>query len=904
MALPVGARLGSFEILGLLGAGGMGEVYRARDERLGREVAIKVLASGYLSDPEQLRRFAGEARTASSLNHRNIVTIFEIGQSDGQPFLAMELIAGQTLRKVASGGLLPMRGALDIMVQVAEGLSAAHEASLVHRDLKPENVMVARDGAVKILDFGLAKLFGEAASGELARSLSKTSTGIVVGTASYMSPEQARGHAVDFRSDQFCFGLILYEVLAGRKAFARASAVQTLTAIIEEEPEPLGPLNPKVPPPLLWIVERCLSKQPEERYAATRDLARELKQVRDNLSRLTEGVQRGTSETRAVPIGAATIRTSAAAPTVHVTATKSIPASTPESGPHRTARVLAAALGALALLGGGTGLGWWLGNRGAETASAWRGDLILGNTTQVLASRLSPDGQTLAFVTPAGGVTQVAVMKPASGDWTVLTTRPDSGSVYRVAWSKDATRVYFDRVTDIPHGIFSVPAVGGPERLVLEDAQSPEALPDGGLLVVRTSTQGEFRIHRFSPDTGLVSPLGPPVVAESIGLSLRASPDGREALFWGRLATEGAESLPRQLHLLDLATGTVRPVTGELPVAPPYAFSADGRSVVATVAVGDLSRLVSVSLDGHEVRGLLTVTSRPTSISPGPAGSTYVCLSESTQEVLRFPVTGGVPERLGAARGAVTSPAVLPDGRVILPGLVAGRRRLFLKSPSGETRPLVDTSEETAPPVVTLGGTRSVFLAGASGAAPSLVLASIEEGRILRRLPGTEGVVPQDLAASADGRTVYYPDRGSVWAIDVDGGAPPKKFGAGHGVAAFPDGTELLVQRNGINGVDLFRVPVTGGHELRIPLQGNLRLAPVPLSGRAVGPDDRIVVTVASRNSWRWSPAFLDPFTGAVERIPVVFEGDVQSSGWADGEGLVGLGVSLRTELWRFQEIR
>ena len=902
VALPVGTRLGSFEVLGLLGVGGMGEVYRARDERLGREVAVKVLSADFLAVPEHLRRFIGEARSASSLNHRNIVTIFEVGQAGGQPFLAMELIEGKTLRHLAAPGLLPVRKALDVMVQVAEGLSAAHEANLVLRDLKPENVMVARDGTVKILDFGLAKPFGSATSGPLAEGLAKTTTGIVVGTASYMSPEQACGRAVDYRSDQFCLGLVLYELLTGRKAFDKASAVQTLSAIIDEDPEPLERLSPKTPAPLAWIVARCLSKDPDERYAATRDLALELKQVRDNLARLTEGVPRPTGRAIAGTAGAETIRTTAASPSP--TPARPVAAPPRESGGHRAARLVATVLGALALLGGGAGLGWWLRDRTSEAAPAWRGELVLGNATQVLSSRLAPDGQTLAFVTPVDGIPQVAVMKPASGDWSVLTTRPDSGSVYRVAWSKDATRVYFDRVTDVPHGVFSVPVVGGQERLVLEDAQSPEVLPDGSLLVVRTSTTGALRIHRFSPDSGLVSPLGPPIVAESLGLSVRATPDGKAALFWGRVADEAGTSRARQLHLLDLASGKSRAVASDLPLAPPYALSADGRALVATVVVGDLFRLVSVALDGHEAHGLLTLTTRPTSLSAGADGSIYVGLSDNTLEVLRFPAAGGIPERLGSARGALSSPATLPDGHVLLPGLVAGRRRLLLRNTQGETRPLVDTAEQTAPPVAALAGDRAVFLAGPVGAPPSLVLASVRDGRILKRLPGTEGAAPQDLAASVDGRTVFYPDRGDLWAVDVDGAAPPRKLFAGHGVSAFPDGTELLVQRNGMNGVDLFRVPVNGGHELRIPLLGDLRLAPLPLSGRAVGPDGRIVVTVASRSSGRWGPAFLDPATGAVERIPVLFEGDVQSVGWADGENLVALGVSLRTELWRFSELR
>jgi hypothetical protein len=913
--LPAGTRLGSFELLGMLGAGGMGEVYRARDERLGREVALKILAADFLATPEYLRRFIGEARTASSLNHRNIITIFEVGRAGEHPFLAMELVDGPTLRHFAAGGLLPLRKVLDLTVQAAEGLSAAHEASLVHRDLKPENIMVARDGTLKILDFGLAKPFGEAASGELAAGLAKTSTGVVVGTASYMSPEQALGRPVDFRSDQFSLGLILYELLTGRKAFERPSAVQTLTAIIEEEPESLERLSPRTPAPLAWIVDRCLSKDPEDRYASMRDLARDLMQVRDHLGRLTGGLPRATSGgTGAVQAASETIRTTAAVP-VHGPAPAPL-APTRGARPQRPAvprlpaaepalrrvlRVLGTALAVLAVLSGGAGLGWWLRGRTVETPRGWNGELVLGPDTPVLASRLAPDGQTLAFVTPVGGVTQAAVMKPASGDWVVLTRRPDAGSVYRVAWSADGTRIYYDRVTDVPHGVFSVPVVGGEERLVLRNAQSPEALPDGTLLVVKTSAEGTLRIHRFEPDTGNVVPVGPPVLAESLGISVRAAPGGREALFWGRLAGESAGSRPRELHLLDLATGSTRPVTPGIPVGPPYAFSHDGGSILATVAVGDVFRVVSLSRDGADVRELLTLTTRPSSVTAGPDGSTWACLSENATDVLRFPAEGGVPERLGSARGALACPGTLPGGRLLVPGLVAGRRRLLVRSPSGETRPLVDTAELTSPPVATLGGTRAVFLSGPAGTAPGLVLASIAEGRIVRRLPGTEGAAPQGLAASPDGKSVYYPDRGALWAIEVDGDAPPRRVGAGHGVSVFPDGTELLVQRNGPGGVALFRVPVSGVYELPVPFKGDLRLAPAPLSGRAVGTDGRIVVTVASRDSLRWGPAFLDPVTGAVERIPVVYEGDVQSVGWAGDGTLVGLGVSLRTELWRFR---
>ena len=562
------------------------------------------------------------------------------------------------------------------------------------------------------------------------------------------------------------------------------------------------------------------------------------------------------------------------------------------------------ALGAVAVLAAGAGLGWWLRDRTVELPRLWDGQLVLGPDTPVLAARLAPDGQTLAFVTPVGGTAQVAVMKPASGDWTLLTRRPDAGSVYRLAWSADGTRLYFDRVSDVPHGVFSVPAVGGEERLVLEGAQTPEALPDDGLLVLKTSAAGTFRIHRYEPSSGRATPVGPEILAESLGVPLRASPDGKEALFWGRIAGEGAGSKPRQLWLLDLSGGSVRPVAPDLPIAPPFSFSADGRTLVATLPVGDVHRIVALARDGTEATELLTLTTRPSSLALGPGGSTYVGLAENATDVLRFSAGGGVPERLGSARGAIASPGFLDDGRLVLPALVAGRRRLLLRSPSGEARPLVDGSELTSAPVAMLAGERAVFLSGPSGAPPGLVLASVRDGRILRRLAGTQDAAPQELAAAPDGRTVYYPSRGELWAVDVDSDAPPRRIAPGHGVAVFPGGEELLVQRNGADGVSLLRVPVSGSYEVSLPLQGELRLAPAPISGRAVSRDGRIVVTVASRDAWRWGAALFDPATGAIQRVPVEFDGDVRSVGWAPDGSLVGLGVSLHTELWRFRDLR
>jgi eukaryotic-like serine/threonine-protein kinase len=302
MALSAGTRLGPYEILSPIGAGGMGEVYKARDTRLNRLVALKLLPLAAASDPDRLYRFEREARAASALNHPAIITIYDFGQTDAQPWISMELVEGKTLRQMIASGPLPLRRALDLAAQIADGLAKAHDAGIVHRDLKPENVMVSEDGFAKILDFGVARLAtreptAESPTGDFGMD---TRPGTVMGTLAYMSPEQASGAEVDFRSDQFSFGALLYEMLAGRPAFERSTTVETLSAILRDDPRPLTETTPPVPLPVRWIAERCLQKLPADRYAATRDLARDLASARDHLSEMSR-VDRTTVDARARP---------------------------------------------------------------------------------------------------------------------------------------------------------------------------------------------------------------------------------------------------------------------------------------------------------------------------------------------------------------------------------------------------------------------------------------------------------------------------------------------------------------------------------------------------------------------------------------------------------------------------
>ncbi len=271
MPLTTGERLGPYEIFGLIGKGGMGEVYRARDTRLDRTVAIKVLPAEFSAQEERLRRFEQEAQVLGALSHPNLLAIHDVGAQNGTHFLVSELLEGESLRQRLEEGALPVRKAMDLGVQIAKGLAAAHEKGIVHRDIKPDNIFLTRDGRAKILDFGLAKQSSTEGSGENATITAvATQPGMVLGTAGYMSPEQVRGKPADARSDIFSLGAILYEMVAGLRAFQRDSSVETMNAILKEDPPPI---SGNIPPAIERVIRRCLEKAPEERFQSARDLS-------------------------------------------------------------------------------------------------------------------------------------------------------------------------------------------------------------------------------------------------------------------------------------------------------------------------------------------------------------------------------------------------------------------------------------------------------------------------------------------------------------------------------------------------------------------------------------------------------------------------------------------------------
>jgi Tol biopolymer transport system component/tRNA A-37 threonylcarbamoyl transferase component Bud32 len=489
MNLTSGTKLGPYEIVSLLGAGGMGEVYRARDSRLKREVAIKVLPQALSLDADRLRRFEQEALATAALNHPNILAVFDIGTNEGSPYVVSELLEGETLRERLRGGSIAVRKTLDYALQIAHGLAAAHEKGIIHRDLKPENLFVTKDGRVKILDFGLAKLtqFDSGAHTSLPTMTHATEAGVVLGTAGYMSPEQVRGVAVDARSDIFSFGAILYEMISGKRAFHGETAADTMSAILKEDPAELNETNRNVSPALERIVQHCLEKNPEARFHSASDIAFDLEHL--------SGVSGTTAKVAAV------------------------------AGARPRSRLLATLAGGLALALVMLAAGWWLG-RGSGSAP-------LAEYKQITFRRGSMGH---ARFTPDGGIVYSASWD-GTGNQLYMARTDDPGS--RELGLKDAELLSISKNGELAVRLRTVffagyarsgtlarvPLSGGTPREVLDNVQDADWSPNGDSMAV----------VRYVPENGhwqLEYPIGN-VLLDSINWIShpRISPDGKWVAF-------------------------------------------------------------------------------------------------------------------------------------------------------------------------------------------------------------------------------------------------------------------------------------------------------------------------------------------------------------------------------------
>ncbi|MDL1951589.1 hypothetical protein FBQ97_17495, partial [Acidobacteria bacterium ACD] len=578
--LQPGQRLGPYEVVAPLGAGGMGEVYRARDPRLSRDVALKVLPEGIARDAELLARLEEEARATSALNHPSIVVVHEVGQAEDRRFIVMELVEGESLRQVLARGPLPVREAVRIAAQVAEGLAAAHAHGIVHRDLKPENVMVTRDGRAKILDFGLSRRSAVAPSrpgDTLALRQKATAPGLVVGTVTYMSPEQVRAEEVDHRSDVFSFGVVLFEILTGKPPFRRPTPAETMAAVLTEDPPPLSNLLPSVPPALERVVARCLEKNRERRFHSAHDLAFAL----EALSWVSVSVP---PEVTALP------------------------------GPRRRrAALVAAAAGVLLLVAAGAGL---LATRAGGRPEAPSFRRITFSRGAIRSARFAPDGKTVVYGAAWEGDPIRLFTTQAESPESRRLELPD-GDVLSVSAQGEMAVSLGRRFLTLHLGVGTLaraPLAGRAPRELLEGVQDADWAPDGETLCVVRDVDGRNRLElpagtvlyetegwlshpRVSPKGDLVAFMEHPLrwddrgfvsVVDVAGKGKRVAsqtwqsagglawgPDGREIWFTG--APEGAG---RELHATtpDGKERVVLRVSGNLTLQD---VSRDGRALVS-----------------------------------------------------------------------------------------------------------------------------------------------------------------------------------------------------------------------------------------------------------------------------------------------------------------------------------
>jgi hypothetical protein len=546
MPLTRGARVGAYEVLEILGAGAMGEVYRARDTTLGRSVAIKILKPAAVVNPVAVRRFEAEARAASALNHPGIVTIHESGHRDGQYYIVMELVEGLTLRHLLRRGAPPVKKGLQLALQLAAALAKAHETGVVHRDLKPENVMVSSDGHVKIVDFGLAKL---SEPGPGAKPGTESAPGVMLGTVGYMAPEQVRGEAADFRADQFAFGAILYELVTGERAFHRGTPVETQSMILNEEPAPPLELMPHLPAPLVWTIDRCLAKSPLDRYASTQDLARDVQTIGE---RAWEPVPGGTPHpVRPSRQGVlAVVIAAVVAGAAYVSLSPSVAVPSPRA-PRFTKLTFSRGHVANARFGPG-------GSTTFYAASFEGAPLHVFETrpTGPESRAVGPASASLASVSSTG---ELAILVGCRLDWS-------------------------NCVGTLAH----MPQGGGAPREILENVLSADWTPDGASLAAIQATGGEFQVQ-FPPSNPLYTSLN------RLGF-LRFSPGGDRLAFVEYHLLDDEEGV---LMVMDLS-GAATAIGGDWAEIRDIAWAPDGQEIWVSASRRSRSAGIhAVSLSGE-----------------------------------------------------------------------------------------------------------------------------------------------------------------------------------------------------------------------------------------------------------------------------------------------------------------
>jgi serine/threonine protein kinase/Tol biopolymer transport system component len=757
MPIPSGTKLGPYEIVASVGAGGMGEVYRARDHRLGREVAVKVLPALLTRDAERLRRFEQEARAAAALNHPNILAVFDIGTHDDSPYLVTELLEGETLRERMQSRALSARKAVDYAQQIARGLVAAHDKGILHRDLKPENIFITSNGQVKILDFGLAKLIRPEGSGSTSDSptlASGTAAGIVLGTVGYMSPEQVRGLAVDARSDLFSLGTILYEMVSGRRAFGGDTPADTMSAILREEPPPLSDIQQNIPPGLARIVEHCLEKNPADRFQSARDVAFAL----DAFS--------GSSSSKVAALSA------------------------PEGAGFWQKRVeLIAAVASVAAI-----VLFFVGRSTAPTVTSPTYHQLTFQRGTIYSARFAPDGETVVYAAAWNakpielfsmrtdstdsrplGLTDTDLLSISSGGELAVRTAPRSLTSFQTSGTLGRTAL-----------------TGGLPRPVENEVQAADWAPDGKSGVIIRDVGGQQRME-----------FGGKVLYSTPGWisNPRFSPDGTKIAFVSHQSRAGD---PGKISILNVSDGKVTDLATDFVSTYGLAWPPRGDEVWFTATrTGSMRLLYGVSLRGKErviasIPGVLTLQDISKSgrvllshdtwrlgilaLAPGkdkeqdlsyqdysairglsPDGKTLL-FDESGEAgggpgvMFLRPMDGSPPLRLGDG----TSQALSRDGKWVMAVTLQGLNEIvIIPTGTGETRRLPRLPFNPHWGDWLVGDNEFLLSGGEAGHANRLYRANVATGAV--RAVSAEGVTPVPYAQ------IISPDGKSVLAFGPDG---------------------------------------------------------------------------------------------------------------------------------------